>query len=448
MKRSATPAVARCLVPPPFSIPTFVPPMHFPPRLILCLALSLMPAVSAAELPPAVDRQVDFTRDIKPLLDGRCSRCHARGQSKGGFRIETRETILKGGESGPAVVEGKSGESYLIELVAAVDSQNVMPVEGDRLTATEVGMLRKWIDQGLPWEAGFHFSRGPQPAPLAPRHVELPAADNSAASNHPVDRLLAGYFSAHEIGAAPIVDDRTFARRVFFDLIGLLPTPAEIRAFEADPSGDKREQLVQRLLNDQQRYTDHWLTFWNDCLRNDYTGTGYIDGGRKQITSWLQRALYDNLPYDEFVRSLVAPTAENDGFIKGIVWRGVVNASQTPPVQAAQNVSQIFLGINLKCGVVPRQLYQRLETVRRLWFGGNLHRRQAGDASLRPTDRRDGAAQVSLSRAGFNRFRRAARAASTTIGRLAHQPPKRPLCPDDGQPTVGEAVGSRTRRAG
>ena len=91
------------------------------------------------------------------------------------------------------------------------------------------------------------------------------------------------------------------------------------------------------------------MTFWNDALRNDYRGTGYIDGGRKQITGWLYAALATNMSYDQFVAKLVNPIPDSEGFTKGIVWRGVVNASQTPQMQVAQNISQVFMGVNLKC---------------------------------------------------------------------------------------------------
>ncbi len=103
------------------------------------------------------------------------------------------------------------------------------------------------------------------------------------------------------------------------------------------------------MLADNRRYAEHWLTFWNDLLRNDYKGTGYIDGGREQISSWLYAALYQNKPYDRFVTELINPTPKSAGFTKGIVWRGTVNASQIPPMQAAQNISQVFMGVNLKC---------------------------------------------------------------------------------------------------
>ncbi len=108
-------------------------------------------------------------------------------------------------------------------------------------------------------------------------------------------------------------------------------------------------RLVRALLADKLNYALHWMAFWNDALRNDYRGTGYIDGGRKQITAWLYDALGTNMPYDRFVAQLVNPTPGSEGFSKGIVWRGVVNASQTPQMQAAQNISQVFMGVNLKC---------------------------------------------------------------------------------------------------
>src|SRR5262249_5637489 len=111
----------------------------------------------------------------------------------------------------------------------------------------------------------------------------------------------------------------------------------------------KRVRLVKQLLADNPRYAQHWLTFWNDLLRNDYQGTGYIDGGRRQITEWLYSALATNMSFDRFVGELVNPTPASEGFLKGIVWRGVVNASQTPQMQAAQNISQVFMGVNLKC---------------------------------------------------------------------------------------------------
>lgn len=319
------------------------------PGLVLAVALIGLafraPAADAA-LPPPADRPVDFVRDLKPLLEASCIKCHAHGQKKSGYAIDTREALLAGGKSGPAAKPGDSAGSLVVQLVAGLDPERVMPAKGPRWTPEQVGLLRAWIDQGAPWPEGVELGRGAR-APLAPRRVELPPPRRGL--THPVDRLLEPYFARHEFKPPKPVSDRVFARRVYLDVIGLLPTPAELAAFEKDRHPDKRARLVRRLLADNQRYAEHWLTFWNDCLRNDYRGTGYIDGGRKQITPWLYAALATNMPFNSFVARLVNPDEHSEGFARGIVWRGAINASQTPQMQAAQNLSQVFLGINLKC---------------------------------------------------------------------------------------------------
>jgi len=308
-------------------------------------ALGKLSPEQAAKLPPATAGKVDFSQDIKPIIEASCIKCHGRGRSKGDFRLDTRATLLKGGESGSAVAPGKSQESLLIEMVSGLDPDNVMPKKGKKLTAEQVGRLRAWIDQGLPWDAGITFAKL-EPVNFKPRQPAIALKSNGG---NPIDQILRPYFQQNKIAPAKPVEDRVFARRAYLDVIGLLPGVEELDAFVADTRADKRARLVRRLLADNERYAEHWLTFWNDALRNDYRGTGYIDGGRKQITAWLFSALATNLPYDRFVAQLVNPTPESDGFTRGIVWRGAVNASQVPPMQAAQNISQIFMGVNLKC---------------------------------------------------------------------------------------------------
>ncbi len=296
-----------------------------------------------AKLPSAAGRTVDFVKDIQPMFEAACVKCHAKGKDKGGFSLETREAFLKGGETGAGAVVGKSAASYVVELVAGIDPENVMPKKGTRWTAEQVGLLRAWIDQGAAWPANVTFAK-PPPENLHPRAVAL--ADGAA---NPIDRLLAPYFAAHQVAPSEPVSDRGFARRVYLDTIGLVPTAAQLDEFANDSAPDKRAKLVRALLGDRRNYADHWLTFWNDLLRNDYKGVGFIDGGRKQISGWLYGALIGNLPYDRFVAQLVNPGKASEGFTRGIIWRGNVNASMLPPMQAAQNVSQVFLGVNLKC---------------------------------------------------------------------------------------------------
>jgi len=297
-------------------------------------------------LPPPATHTIDFSKEIKPIFEASCIKCHGRGRDKGDFKIDSRETLLQGGGSGPAIAVGKSAESYLIELVMGFDPDNVMPQKGTKLTREQIGLLRAWIDQGAKWDAGVTFAKL-EPVNLKSRKPEI--TGKAGAAGNPVDRLMDTYFAEHKFKPAKPVSDRVFARRVYLDVIGLLPPEAELKAFVADKAKDKRAQLVRRLLADNENYALHWMSFWNDMLRNDYKGTGYIDGGRKQITQWLYTSLEKNKPYNQFVAELIDPLPESEGFTKGIVWRGVVNASQTPQMQAAQSISQVFMGVNLKC---------------------------------------------------------------------------------------------------
>lgn len=300
----------------------------------------LLTVVLAGETPAQAPAKVDFAHDVLPLLRARCAECHTAGKYKGSLSLDTREDLLRS----KAVVPGKSAASELIRRITSDDPSERMPPKGPPLSAKEVVTLRAWIDQGAAWQPGFSFKATAYSPPLKPRRPTLPPGDG-----HPIDRIVNQYLARNRVPTPPPLDDAAFLRRVTLDLVGLLPAPAERQAFLADRDPDRRGKLVRRLLDERRAYADHWLTFWNDLLRNDYVGTGYIDGGRKPITAWLYRALADNKPYDRFVRELIAPTAESEGFVKGIRWRGTVNASQVVELQFAQNVSQVFFGINMKC---------------------------------------------------------------------------------------------------
>src|SRR5947208_13169086 len=155
------------------------------------VALAKITPEQAKTLPPAANRPVDFAREIKPIIEASCIKCHGRGRTKGDLSIESRETLIKGGESGPAIIPGKSEESHLIELVAGLDPDSVMPQKGKRLTPEQIGLLRAWIDQGAPWDAGVSFAKLP-PVNLVPRKPELPAARLGV--TNPIDRLLQPYY--------------------------------------------------------------------------------------------------------------------------------------------------------------------------------------------------------------------------------------------------------------
>ncbi len=304
--------------------------------------------LSVVFLATAAQAAVDFAHEVVPVLREHCAECHAGDKKKGGFSFNDREALMAGGENGKVVVAGKSAESRLLELVHSTDPDEQMPPKGNRLAAEKVAVLKAWIDEGVKWQEGFAFKKPAYEPPLEPRRVVLPTAVDGRTNG--VDRILDAYLAEKKVARPKRASDAVFMRRVSLDLVGLLPTELELAAFTGDASAEKRGRLIESLLARDVDYAEHWLTFWNDLLRNDYGGTGFITGGRKQISNWLYQALVSNKPFDQFVRELIAPpNDESRGFIDGIKWRGEVSAGQTVEIQFAQSVSQSFLGINMKC---------------------------------------------------------------------------------------------------
>ena len=286
---------------------------------------------------------VDFVHEVVPILRAHCVKCHGGEEAKGGFSLNTRKLFLEGGAAEP----GNAKESHFLELIGSADLEMQMPPKASpRVPLEQRQVLIRWVNAGMPWTSGFTFRQSSYQPPLLPRQVILPGP----AELNPIDQILQQHF--RKTGQTPPAkaSDATFLRRVSLDLVGLLPTPEQRQVFLSGRDPGKRQQLVDDLLARDVDYAEHWLTFWNDLLRNDYTGTGFITGGRKQISKWLYRSLIENKPYDQFARELIAPpTKESRGFIDGIKWRGEVSAGQTVEIQFAQSVAQSFLGINLKC---------------------------------------------------------------------------------------------------
>ncbi len=292
---------------------------------------------------PGLAQAVDFATEVHPILAARCAPCHSGAKPAAGLSLTSRASVLAGGASGPAIAPGHSDDSLLIQKVSGQRGA-VMPASGEPLTAAQIATLRAWIDEGAVWPETAPVAAGWN-APIAPRKPEVPAGSEP----HPVDRFLAAYFAKHGMAFPESASDARFARRVYFDLWGLPPTPAQLESFLGDKSPAKRARLIDALLGGSRLYAENWISWWNDLLRNDQ-GSNYA-GERKSITNWLFEALAHNMPYNQMIGALLNPVEESDpdGFLIGVNWRGDVNASQTPYMQAAQNTAQIFLGINLKC---------------------------------------------------------------------------------------------------
>jgi cytochrome c553 len=287
---------------------------------------------------------VDFATQVHPILAARCATCHNGDKPPSGLSFANRASALKGGAGGPAFTPGDSEHSLMI-LKVTKQKGGVMPPVGEPLSAEQISILKAWIDEGAVWPDAPSETASRWVAPIDPKHPMLPEGSEP----NPIDRFMAAYFAQHHVDPPASLSDAVYARRVYFAVWGLPPTPAQLQKFLDDKDPQKRQRLVDSLLANNELYAENWISWWNDLLRNDI-GTNY-QGERKSITPWLIGALRENMPYDKMVSALVNPVDKNDpdGFLIGVNWRGTVNASQTPYMQAAQNTGQVFLGINLKC---------------------------------------------------------------------------------------------------
>ncbi|QHT67477.1 DUF1549 domain-containing protein [Rhodocytophaga rosea] len=293
-------------------------------------------------------QEMDLNGQVRAIFAHNCYSCHSAEKIKGELRLDKKRMALKGGKSGAVIIPGDPYKSELVRRISLPHNhKEVMPGKGKKLSEHEIELISFWIEKGAPWPDNADQKSVFRVAKLEPRMPALPAASN--ALQNPIDLWVNKYFEAKKAAWPEVVDDRTYLRRIYLDIIGLVPAPEELQAFAQDTRPDKRAQWVRTLLNRNDDYAMHWLTFWNDALRNDYTGTGYITNGRYNITDWLYTSLKTNKNYNQFVKELISPTKESKGFIAGIKWRGTINASQRTEMQAAQNVAQVFLGLNLKC---------------------------------------------------------------------------------------------------
>ena len=257
-----------------------------------------------SQLPEAAKKNVDFTRDVKPLFVKHCISCHGAKKSEGGLRLDRRKNALAGGDSGVSIIAGKSAKSRLISLVAGIDPDNVMPPEGKRLSREEVAVLRAWVDQGARWPkdsdrdnaASSHWSFRPVVRPA------IPSVTNSAWTNNAVDAFVLARLDKRNISPSAEASRNTLIRRLSLDLLGLPPTPAEVDRFVDDSTAGAYSRLVERLLASP-RFGERWGRHWLDKAR--YADSDGYEKDRPRPNAWRWRdwvinAINRDLRFDQF----------------------------------------------------------------------------------------------------------------------------------------------------
>lgn len=279
--------------------------MSLPPfRASLLLTL----AVSG----PAMARSIDFATEIRPLFESHCIDCHGPEKQKAGFRLDLRAAALKGGSEGPAILLGNSGESSLIRHISApVGDESRMPPKGEGLSATEIELLKRWIDAGAPWPDALagaddrlsHWSW--QPLSKAGEGML------SKSKGHPVDVFIEAKRAEAGLTASPEAERAALVRRLSFDLHGLPPSPETVEAFVKDESADAYEQLVDRLLASPhfgERFARHWLDLAH------YADTHGFERDKRRDHAWRYRdyviaSFNADKPYLRFLQEQIAGDA-------------------------------------------------------------------------------------------------------------------------------------------
>ena len=347
-----------------------------------------------------------FESKVRPLLVDRCYECHSEAKQKGQLRLDARELILAGGESGAAVVPKNPEESLLLQAVRFESFE--MPPSG-KLPDAEIAILEEWIRRGAPWPksdgkpiVATHGDKLFTDADkawwaLQPlRDHAPPEIENDAWSRNEIDRFVLKQLADHQLQPAPEADRATLIRRLSFDLIGLPPTPAEVAEFEADADPRAYEKLVDRLL-ERPQYGERWARHWLDVVRYADSDGYRIDHYRPD--SWRYRdyviqSLNSDKPYDRFVQEQLAgdelfPDSPDalvaTGYLRHWIyeynnrdargqWDLILN-------EVTDTTGDVFLGVGLQCAKCHDHKYDPI-------LQKDYYRLRAFFEAIRPDDKR------------------------------------------------------------
>ncbi len=352
-------------------------------------------AAEIAAKTPSADELRFFEAKVRPLLAENCFRCHGEEKQEENLRLDSRAGILAGGDRGPALVPGSPEESLLIKAVNDSDDDLKMPPK-KKLTREQIADLSSWIKSGAPWpddgkpttttrRAGMKitakdrsfWSFQPVKRPAAP------AIKNAAWATNPIDAFILAKLESSGLQPNPPASPRELIRRVYYDLVGLPPTPAEVEAFAADRSPGAYGALVDRLLQSP-HYGEKWGRHWLDLVRYAETNSYERDGEKPhawRYRDFVIRSFNLDKPYDRFIREQLAgdelPDPAPDSIVGTGYYRlGIWDDEPSDREQARYDglddivatTGQVFLGLTVDCArchdhkidPIPQKDYYRL----------------------------------------------------------------------------------------
>lgn len=303
----------------------------------------------------------DFARDIRPLLADYCYACHGPDSAtrEAGFRLDQRDSATGPADSGDVpVVPGDPQASQILQRIRSADDGFRMPPPefGKQLSAAQTELLEQWIRDGAVWQDHWAF--------IPPRRPALPEVSQPAWPRNPIDRFVMSRLDRHGLSPSPQADPVTLVRRLYLDLTGLPPDPAEVDRFLADTSAGAWQQLVDRLL-DSPRYGEHMASFWLDGARFADTN-GYQNDFRRSMwlwRDWVIQACNDNMPFDQFAIEQLAGDMLPDATLQQKIASGFNRNHRTNTeggsineewlvenvVDRVETTSTLFLGLTMGC---------------------------------------------------------------------------------------------------
>jgi hypothetical protein len=390
---------------------------EMPGLLILLFGITLT-ADAEQPAPPSPAAIQFFETKVRPVLADNCIKCHGEEKQKGNLRLDSLAALLAGGDQGPAIVAKQAEKSLLIKAIGYGDTELKMP-PNKKLPAQQIADLTQWVKMGAPWPGGDTTvkvapKRGEKEitekdrAHWAFQLVKRPTPPISSAAAHPIDAFILAKLQAKGLQPNPPTTKRELIRRLYYDLIGLPPTPQEMETWLNDPSPNAYEKLVDRLL-ESPHYGEKWGRHWLDLVH--YAETNSYERDNPKPNAWryrdyVIRSFNQDKPYDQFIREqlagdelshgepgTLAPGSADDAIIATGYYRlGIWDDEPTDREQARYDglddivatTGQVFLGLTFDCArchdhkidPIPQKDYYRL-----LSFFHNINHFRNGGAT-------------------------------------------------------------------
>ena len=320
-------------------------------------------------------RPIDFQREIRPILSDNCFQCHGPDSTTrmAGLRLDQKETTLEVRPRGAAVVAGKPDASLLYQRVASPTAARRMPPEYSHksLNPAQIALLKKWIEQGAPWQEHWAFR-----APTVPA---VPAVRNTAWAKNAIDHFVLAKLEAEGLQPAPAADARTLIRRVSLDLTGLPPKPAEIEVFLKDTSPAAYEHMVDRYLASP-HYGEHRARYWLDAARYADTNGIHFDNYRAiwPYRDWVIDAFNRNLSFDRFSTEQLAGDLLPNATLDQLIATGFYRCGTT--TNEAGIIEDEYAEIYAK---------DRVDTTGAIWLGMTVGCATCHDHKFDPISQKD-----------------------------------------------------------